>query len=73
MATKKVFVSVLEREANRCRVSDPHHFNADQDLAFQLNADLDPAFHFNADPDPAPHQSAGNLLQLIFRASKPPF
>ncbi len=33
------------------KVADPHHFNADPDLAFHLNA--------NADPDPAPHQVLG--------------
>jgi hypothetical protein len=54
------------------RVADPHHFNADPDLAFHFNADPhhfnedpDPAFrfnadphHFNADPDPAFHFNA---------------
>jgi hypothetical protein len=61
---KNVFVSVLERDANPCRVSNLYHFNADQDLAFQFNAHLNPAFHFYADPDPAPHQSAGNLSTI---------
>ncbi len=39
------------------RVADPHHFNADPDLApaFHFNgADPDPTLHFNADPDPDP-------------------
>jgi hypothetical protein len=44
-----------------CRVSDPHHFNAD----------LDTAFHFNADPDP--HEGDANLRPLAYRPSRPAF
>jgi hypothetical protein len=54
-----------------CRVSYPHHINADQ--AFHFNADPDPAFHFNADPDPAPHEGDANLRPLAYRPSRPPF
>ncbi len=60
-------VEFVEQSHNRwmqytylCRVSDPHHFNADPD----------PAFHFNADPNTAYHQGDANLRPL---ASRPPF
>ncbi len=39
------------------RVVDPHHIEADQDLApaFHLNgADPDSTIHLNVDPDPDP-------------------
>ncbi len=45
------------------RVADPHHLNADPDLAFYLNEDQ----------NPAPHRSNGNLRPLVNRPSKAPF
>jgi hypothetical protein len=51
------------------RVTDPHQFNADPDLAFYFNAVPDPAFHFNSDSDPDRLQSDVN----VYRPCRAPF
>jgi hypothetical protein len=53
-------------------VADPHHFDADPDLAFHFDPDPDPTFHFDADPDPT-LQTKGSTLgegsnRLIFHS-----
>jgi hypothetical protein len=35
-------------------VPDPHHVEANPDLAFVFDADADPIFHEKANPDPSP-------------------
>ncbi len=55
------------------RVADPHHLNADSDLAFHFTADQDPTGHVYADPDHAPHESEANLRPLVYRPSRAPF
>ncbi len=55
------------------RVSDPHHFTADQNLSFHFNAYLNPNVHFNVDPHPAHYQSEEHLRPLIYRPSRASF
>ncbi len=35
-------------------VADPHHIDADPDLAFHFDANPDPSFYYDSDPDPDP-------------------
>jgi hypothetical protein len=64
-------------------VADPHHLDADPDLAFHSHEDPDPTFHSDEDPDPifhseedsdpVPYQSDANLRPLVYRSSSAPF
>jgi hypothetical protein len=66
-----VFKALSTKSTSECRVSDPHHFNADPDPDFHCSAD--PALHFNSDPDPTLHYGDTNLRPLTYRPSRPPF
>jgi len=44
----------LALDAAGASVADPHHFDADPDMAF----------HFDADPDPDPDPGSGSYCQL---------